>query len=240
MMRNFNTDDDDTGGNEWLNTYSDMVTLLLCFFVLLYSMSVINEEKFKQAIGSFNEIGIFGESGSMNTDVGDSISSLDTYNAIDVTKQMDDIYKEVVAIIKSGGLQNDIGVEMDQGGVVIRFKDDYLFDTGKADLKPNVKTSLYKMANVLRKYNRTIRVEGHTDNVPIHNSEFKSNWELSTARAISVVRYFTSELPENKRFSPDKFQVTGYGEYHPIAPNDTEANRQKNRRIEIIVLGESK
>jgi len=81
-----------------------------------------------------------------------------------------------------------------------------------------------------------IRIEGHTDNVPIKTSMFRSNWELSTARAISVVRYFTEELPADQHIEPRKFEVSGYGEYHPIAPNDTPQNKQKNRRIELTIL----
>lgn len=233
MADNYNMDDDDdAGGSEWLATYGDLVTLLLCFFVLLYSMSVIDSAKFKQAAQSLNEMGIMFESGSLNPSVGDSIADLNVDSAED---QMNDIYKEVKDIIDSGGLTKDVEVKKVDKGVLLRFKNEILFDIAQSDLKPNAKDNLSRLGKVLRKHNKIIKVEGHTDNVPISNSEYRSNWELSTARAISVVRYFTEELPNDQRLNPKSFEVSGYGEYHPIAPNNTDGNKQKNRRIEITI-----
>lgn len=235
---NFNVDDDDeSGGGEWLNTYADLVTLLLCFFVLLYSMSTLDNQKFKKAIAAFSSMGIMGQSGSITpgSSVGDSISNLDVNNAIDVQQEMDSIYSQVKELVDEKGLDEDVEVEQVEAGVLLRFKDEILFDTGRADLKPNVKSTLNKLGEILKKHNKEIRVEGHTDNVPIKNSSYKSNWELSSARAISVVKYFTEELPSEQRFDPKNFEVSGYGEYHPIVPNNSEKNRQKNRRIEITI-----
>lgn len=235
MSDKFNLDDDGSGGGDWMNTYADLVTLLLCLFILLYSMSIVDQDKFKKAAGSLNQMGIFGESGDMQSNVSDTISDFNSYEPIIVTSEMDSIYKEVVELVKSGGFSESVDVERLESGVLLRFKDNFLFDVGRAELKPNVKTNLNKIGDILRKYNKNIRVEGFTDNVPIHNSDFRSNWELSTARAISVVRYYTEELPKGKNFNPEIFEVTGYGEYHPLAPNNSEANRQKNRRIEITI-----
>jgi len=232
---NYNMDDDDGGGNEWLATYGDLVTLLLCFFILLYSMSVVDTAKFKQAAESLNNMGIMLQTGGVNPDIGNSISDLDVYSAKSGEKQIDDIYKEVKDIIDSGGLTKDVEVKRVEKGVLLRFKNEILFDVAQADLKPNAKDNLSKLGKVLRKHNKAIKVEGHTDNVPISNSEYRSNWELSTARAISVVRYFTEELPSNQRLNPKNFEVSGYGEYHPIAPNNNDENKQKNRRIEITI-----
>ena len=234
---NHNLDDDDDGtSNEWLATYGDLVTLLLCFFVLLYSMSTIDNQKFRKAISALNSIGITGQSGNVNSNVGDSISNLDIYNAVDVQEEMDNIYTEIKELVDTKGLSEDVKVEKIGSGVLLRFKDEVLFDTGQADLKPNVKNTLLRLGEILRKHNKDIRIEGHTDNVPIKTSKFESNWELSTARAISVVRYFTEEISAEQRISPKNFEVSGYGEHHPIAPNDNEQNRQKNRRIEITIL----
>lgn len=233
MADNYNADDDDEGGgSEWLATYGDLVTLLLCFFVLLYSMSVVDSVKFKQAAQSLSEMGIMFQSGNINPGVGESIAEL---NVDVIEKQMDDIYKEVKDIVDSAGLINDVEVKKVDKGVLLRFKDEILFDVGKADLKPNAKDNLNKLAKVLRKYNKIIKVEGHTDNIPISNSQYRSNWELSTARAISVVRYFTEQSPKGDRLDPKLFEVSGYGEYRPIAPNNTDQNKQKNRRIEITI-----
>jgi chemotaxis protein MotB len=110
-----------------------------------------------------------------------------------------------------------------------------LFDSGKADLKSEAIRLLDKIAPVLKQSQRPIRVEGHTDNVPIHTKEFPSNWELSTARAVNVLRY----LVEKHEIPPQIISAAGYGEYHPIVPNDTAQNRSRNRRVEIIILSSS-
>lgn len=236
MAVNYNMDDDDVGGSEWLATYGDLVTLLLCFFILLYSMSIMDIAKFKKAAGSLNGMGITGQSGSMNSNVGDTISNLDILNAIDVQEEMDDIYSKIKAIVDSKGLSEDVQVEKVGPGVLLRFKDEILFDVGQADLKANAQSTLQRIGEILKAHDKNIRVEGHTDNVPINTSKFRSNWELSTSRAISVVKYFTEELTVEERIDPKKFEVSGYGEYHPIAANDSEQNKQKNRRIEITIL----
>lgn len=237
MAVNYNVDDDDdVGGSEWLATYGDLVTLLLCFFILLYSMSIMDIAKFKKAAGSLNAMGITGQSGSMNSNAGDTISNLDIYNAIDVQEEMDDIYSKIKAIVDSKGLSEDVQVEKVGPGVLLRFKDEILFDVGQSDLKANAKNTLQRIGEILKAHDKSIRVEGHTDNVPINTTRFRSNWELSTSRAISVVKYFTEELAAEQRIDPKEFEVSGYGEYHPIAPNDSEQNKQKNRRIEITIL----
>jgi len=111
-----------------------------------------------------------------------------------------------------------------------------LFDSGKAELKWNAQTFLAKVAGHIKEIikndpNWQIRIEGHTDNIPIHNSRFASNWELSTARALSIVKFFI----RNGYFKPDQMQIMGYGEFKPVVPNDTPSHRQMNRRVEIIL-----
>lgn len=254
---NFSGLNEDGGNpNEWLNTYADLVTLLLCLFVLLYSMSTIDNQKFKKAIAAFNSIGIVAHTGTVDPGIGDSISELEIYNAIQVDEilgeidqhkseespeeraeeEMKYIYEEVKKLVEEGGLSKDISLEKIDEGVVLRFKDEFLFTTGQADLKSNVKTILQHIGDILRRYDKKVKIEGHTDNVPINTSKFPSNWELSTARAISVIKYFTEELPYHKRLNPSRLEASGYGEYHPIMQNDSEINRQKNRRVEIIIF----
>jgi chemotaxis protein MotB len=237
-MADFNMDDDDAGGSEWLATYGDLVTLLLCFFILLFSMSTVDNQKFKKVISALNSMGITGQSGSVTENVGDTISSLDIYNSIDIQEEMDDIYSKVKAMIESKGLSQDINVEKVEAGVLLRFKNEILFDSGQAELKENARNTLEMLGEILRSYDKNIRIEGHTDNVPVNtsNNRFRSNWELSSARSISVVRYFTEDVPAEQRIDPKKFEVSGYGEYHPIAPNNSPQNKQKNRRIEITIL----
>ena len=123
---------------------------------------------------------------------------------------------------------------MEDRGLVITFVDEVLFDSGKAVIKPAAHDVLNRVAGILKDKtaDRNIGVEGHTDNQPIKYSGWKSNWELSTARATSVLHY----LVDNCRFAPERLQATGYGEYRPIASNLTPQGRQKNRRVEIIIL----
>jgi chemotaxis protein MotB len=249
---------DEGGGssNEWMNTYADLVTLLLCFFVLLYSMSTLDNQKFRKAVAAFNSMGIMGQAGTINPGAGDSLSSLDIYNAIQMDeilqsidedgseqsqeersqKEMNSIYAQVKKLVDEGGLSKDIYLEKVGEGVLLRFKDEFLFATGQADLRPNVKTILGQIGAILKEHDKMIKIEGHTDNIPINTSRFPSNWELSTARAISVIKYYTEELPYGQRLNPERLEASGYGEYHPIGTNDSEANRQKNRRVEIIIF----
>lgn len=242
MNDDFNVDsDDESGGDEWLATYGDLVTLLLCFFVLLFAMSTVDAKKFQAAAASVNISFSGGSSAGMNQ-AGDSVVNLFELpienNSESKTEEetMDEIYNEAKKILSSEGLDSEILVKKSERGVLLTFRDDLLFDKGQSILKTDVKKTLYSFAYILKKYNKKIRIEGHTDNIPIKNSTFDSNWELSTARSISVVKYFTEELPLNERISSNIFEVAGLGEHSPVAPNDTDENRQKNRRIEIIIL----
>lgn len=235
MDEDFNVDDDDDGGGgEWLATYGDLVTLLLCFFVLLFAMSTVDNIKFKALANSFNPF--MGTPPGISTNSGESIIDLNPNPTDGAEELMDKLYNEVKELLNAEGLSGEIDLENLEKGVLLIFKDDMLFESGKANLRPEVKNILHQLGSILRKYDKLIRVEGHTDNIPISNSKFASNWELSTARAISVVRYFTEELPQGQKIIPSQFEVAGLSEFNPVAPNDTPANRQKNRRIEIIVI----
>ncbi len=128
----------------------------------------------------------------------------------------------------------NVKVEMLDRGLVITFVAEVLFDSGKAELRGEALETLDKVARVL---NTTVRdlnvgIEGHTDNVPIKHSGWKSNWELSSARALSVVHYLIDEMG----VTPERLSATGFGEFHPVAPNDSVQERQKNRRVEIVIL----
>ena len=115
---------------------------------------------------------------------------------------------------------------------MVRLADRVLFDLGKADLRPDARRVLDALAGVLAELPNPVRVEGHTDDLPINNERFPSNWELSTARATTVVRYFI----EHHGMDPRRFSAAGYGEYHPLVPNTSAANRQKNRRVDVVIM----
>jgi chemotaxis protein MotB len=135
--------------------------------------------------------------------------------------------------LKSEIASDQVSLAMDERGIVITFVAEVLFDSGKADLKPDGKNMLKKVASVIREeaVDNEIGVEGHTDNVPIKHSGWKSNWELSTARATSVLHYLVNDCG----LKPNNLSATGYGEYRPVVSNNTKEGRQANRRVEIII-----
>lgn len=143
------------------------------------------------------------------------------------------MYDKVKEYLEKNKLTADIAdVTSDKRGVIIELRDNILFDTGKATLKPESKEVLNKINALISTLPNNIVVEGHTDNIPISNSKYPSNWELSTMRATTVVRYFTEVGGED----PSKISAAGYGEYKPVVENTTDENRAKNRRVNILIV----
>ncbi len=140
------------------------------------------------------------------------------------------------SLVGNESMKKNISIFSDERGVVIRILEKAFFDEGKADLKERAKVALGKIIPVVKNIDNQIRIEGHTDNVPINNHEFRSNWELSARRATEVVRYFI----EKYDFPPERVSAVGYAEYRPVALNDMPENRALNRRIEIIVAKSDK
>lgn len=143
--------------------------------------------------------------------------------------------EKIKEYVDTNDLGNKISVWLDERGLMIRFLDTTLFDLGQADLKPEARLILDNVAQILVSMPNRIRVEGHTDDLPINTYRFPSNWELSTNRATTVVRYFI----EHHGLSPEQFSAAGYGEWHPVAPNDTVEQRAQNRRVDIVILRSS-
>ena len=218
------------GGDNWLVTYGDMMTLLLAFFVLLYSFSSINVEKFQMVIEALK-----GKLGVLEG--GKTISSAKLITAGVDRKEIglqrfNQIAQKIAQYIKDENLQEEIKLEMTDRGLTIRFTGKVLFDLGEAKIKKNSYNILDKIAGIIDKVPNQIMVEGHTDDLPINNSRFPSNWELSTARATNVVRHFI----ENNGIDPAKLSAAGYAKYKPIKPNTNAKNRSLNRRVDVIVL----
>lgn len=216
-----------------MTTYSDLITQVLIFFVLLFSLSNLDSEKFSSAMASLQgSLGILdGGSaivGGEFTESGDSGEFLITAKEHQEFEQLESKIQKIIDEGDIGGVH----VSLDERGLVVRFVEGVLFDSGKAELKNDARKILDKLAPVLIESHRQIRIEGHTDNLPIHTQEFPSNWELSTARAVNVVKY----LIEQHNISPYIISAAGYSEYRPIAPNDSERNRALNRRVDIIIL----
>ena len=231
---------DDDGAPAWMTTYSDLMTLLLVFFVLLFSMSVLNQQKFQQFIASYQGMGILD--GGVNPIV-DTEAAPDAYPqrpdtpeaaaALARAQQLMQTYETVKNFLTANGLESMVEVRYEERGIALDIKERILFDSGKADLKPEAVRLLDKLAGLLSQLpDNDIRVEGYTDNRPIHTIQFPTNWELSTARAARVVRYFIEE----HRLRPQRFIAVGYGEYRPLYPNDSPEHMAENRRV-VLLLG---
>lgn len=206
----------------WLLTYADLITLLLAFFIVMYTMSQTDAGRFNTVANELR--GIF------------SREKYAVKNPFLQERNLEILQEKVEKFIEGEKLEKKIETFADQRGLIIRMVDTTLFLVGKAELTVEAKRILDKVARYILDIPNQVRVEGHTDNVPIHNQEFKSNWELSTARATEVIKY----LVETHRFSPHRISAAGYGEYRPALPNDSLENRARNRRVEIVVLSQAR
>ncbi|MBA4416589.1 MAG: chemotaxis protein MotB [Syntrophus sp. (in: bacteria)] len=215
----------------WLLTYADLITLLLAFFIMMYTFSKQDAQKYQEVTSHLRTIFSGGtstqkEGNSTNTAI-NSIIPAETINSA-IRKQLEEEIKNVAPLDNH---DQNLTVFVDERGIVIRALDNAFFDEGKADLKENAKNTLTKIMPIVKKVNRHIRIEGHTDNVSISTRDFKSNWELSVRRATEVVRF----MVEKGSFPPEKTSAVGYAEYRPLIPNTSPKNRALNRRIEIII-----
>ncbi|MCI8804300.1 MAG: flagellar motor protein MotB [Clostridiales bacterium] len=234
------------GLDEWMGTYGDMVTLLLCFFVLLFSMATIDAAKFAQVAASFSSVNritiMESASSSILESLGNGIvqmpqaqgeASEDNEEKDKATEELVKMASDFKTYFAQQNLQDKIDVEQNEQYITLNFKDGILFDSGKAELKAEALGALDIVSNELAKYpENNVKIEGHADNMPINTPRYPNNWYLSAARAISVAMYFT----ETKGFSPERISAEGYGEFRPRVPNDTPENRSINRRVEIKIL----
>lgn len=227
------------GAPEWMTTYGDMVTLLMAFFVMLFAFSNIDAQKFEQVMQSFQgSAGIL--SGGVTINQNDLIfEALPESNITETVQTVEDnleVLKETIQdYIELKELETEVSVEFDTRGLIIRFKDNALFDSGSANLKRSSEDILRFIGELLKNeefMDRAVRVEGHTDNVPISTARFPSNWELSTTRSTNVIKFFINQA----QIAPSRLSASGYGEYYPIADNATPEGRAKNRRVDIVIL----
>lgn len=231
---------EEDSSNNWMTTYGDMVTLLLTFFILLFSISEVNSQKFKAIINSFQGAPGVLKSGSsvFNSQHDNTLTKLE--NDTISNQDIEDGFIKLKSILQNYLVVNNIDsqvlVDLDKNGLILRFQDNVLFSSGKANIKTESKLVLLNISDILvnedfKKYN--IRIEGHTDSVPIiANSKYPTNWDLSVARASNVVKF----LIEEAGLTPSRLSAAGFSEYKPIAPNNTIAGKQKNRRVDIVIL----
>jgi chemotaxis protein MotB len=232
------TEEEHENNERWLITYADLITLLLAFFIMMYVFSKKDAQKYEEVVGHLKTIFTGGASTPGQAKAATLVPfdlpiKMAQGSSEEVQKKLEG---ELKSLTDNGASQKNISVFVDERGVVIRILDKAFFDEGKADFKEKAKSALDKIVPVLKSTNNNMRIEGHTDNVPIGTREFRSNWELSVRRATEVVKYFI----EKYDFSPEKISAVGYASYRPIAPNDTVENRALNRRIEIIITKSTK
>lgn len=234
-----NTGGDDFGSApEYMTTWGDMMSLLLCFFVLLYSFSSVDAQKFKAIISAFQGMsGILDSGRSIISEGHLSDPASPLYDIMPderdgETIELETLAKKVSELLEEEGFTDQVELGIEDRGLVMRFKDVVLFDLGSDELKEGPKEMLKRLSFILEQVPLPIRIEGHTDNLPINNLRFPSNWELSVARAVKVVRFFLEE----GSLAPDRLSALGFGEYRPIAPNNSSNNRARNRRVDIVVL----
>ncbi len=227
-----------TSAPGWMVTYGDMVTLVLCFFVILFSISSVNARKFELALRSMRDaLGLLTGGPKIESEL---MIDYEPRFAEDETAQRDflelqQLSRRLRRYLEEAGLKDAIVTHFEERGLVVRLQENVLFDLGKAEIKQEATVILDKVGAVLLRVPNQIRVEGHTDNLPISTPRFPSNWELSTARATAVVKY----LIEKSRIEPSRLSAAGYGEYRPIASNDSPEGRQLNRRVDIVIIRRS-
>lgn len=239
-------------------TYSDMVTLILVFFILLFSMSQIDLVKFQAISESFRNRMIFDfypspipmdsptqqssnmENGKLSNEFElppdqDAKNEMNQNEAVH-QDTLDTLMDDVEHYLDENGLHNVITASRTDRGVVLVLQESILFDSGEAEILPSGKPFLNKVGSLLKNIPNHVTVEGHTDSRPISNFRYPSNWELSGARASSVVRYLIAK----NDFDESRFSTVGYADTRPIVPNNSASNWSKNRRVEIVIMEKGK
>ena len=208
--------------DRYLITYADLITLLLGLFIILYAISKIDVNKYQKMITAMGDV--FGNK--------EKVVDLKTGSSHGVPDPEGYLKSELNSLIEKYHYTNSIRLEENKRGVTIHILDDVLFPSGSADLTANSKIVLHRLAEMLKELPNDIRVEGHTDDVPINTSAFPSNWHLSVVRALNTAY----DLIKTEGLKPDKVSIVGYSEYKPIASNDTPGGRALNRRVDIVII----
>lgn len=243
----------------WLLPYSDLLTLLLALFIVLFAMSEVDVQKYRQLSAVFKSEftgagpGIL-DKGSSNHDIEVPIQKQDEKDKEKDTEKdkekqieknrgklelqrLEEIQRKINGYIKENNLTESIGTKLTDEGLLITILNDITFDSGSAVVNADGQ----KVAKEVSKFLNTdpphqIVISGHADDRPVHHSRFRSNWELSVIRAVN----FMQLILENNKLDPGRFSAKGYGDQHPIVPNTSEKNMAKNRRVEVLILPNNK
>jgi chemotaxis protein MotB len=238
-----------------LVSYADFVTLLLAFFVVLYASARIDQKKAAKLSGAieaaFQQLGVFendlrepASSANMTVSADTRVagdpgnlprltSSNAEFRAVNHDPaEFEGIRAELEKALANEIKRKEVALHLDADGLVVSLREVGFFDSGSAMLKPGAEAAFSRVALILQEHDCAVRVEGHTDTVPIHTSQFNSNWELSTARATELVK----SLIEDHGVSAQRLSAAGFAEFHPVASNDSAQGRQLNRRVDIVIL----
>lgn len=223
-----------SSNERWLITYADLITLLLIFFIILYTMSRVDAERFQAVAESLHKA--MGSHDSI-LDGGGGIAPSAPSSPIEPLEEQEEesllaLKQKIEAYLSAQGLEKDVSVSLEERGVVISFQDLVLFPLGSAQLMAESSQIIQQVGDILHQVNNYVRVEGHTDSLPINTPQFPSNWELSSARSSQVVR----ELIASSGLEAARLSASGYAEHRPRKSNDLEENRRHNRRVDLIVL----
>jgi chemotaxis protein MotB len=245
----------------WLVSYADFITLLFAFFVVLYASSQVDKRKVgKLALSiqvAFQELGVFNTSSTLiplNDSEAIPFSKVqvveNTERTSDMTRfvqpmkgqlspspsaPMKNLQAELEKALAQEIRGHIVELKARREGLIVSLREVGFYVSGSSTLRPSSKDAIDRLAAVLKARTETLRVEGHTDNVPIHNGHFESNWELSTARASDLIKVFIMRYG----FEPRRLSAAGYAEFHPVASNDSADGRARNRRVDIIILNPS-
>ena len=226
----------DPGAPKWVVTFGDLMSLLLCFFVLLLSFSEMDKQKYKQVSGSLEKaFGVQRKVKVMEIPKGMKIIAKDFDQEIIETRIREDLGKKIDDLLSTEleEYKDQITMEADENQVIIRLMGESTFDSGSVEIREKLKPLLSDIAKVLEKDGGDLIVAGHTDNVPIRKGPYKTNLRLSNARAAVVADFLIS----HSKIDPRRISTMGFGEYRPIESNSTARGREKNRRVEIILGG---
>jgi len=239
--------------DRWLVSYADFITLLFAFFVVLFATAKADQVKqmqVSQAIDSaFKSLGIFPDAArkparNVNADAGTEKPAIpmnivmgeDVLSPARVKDDLEALHRDLAQRLSNQVAQHTVSIQMGREGLVISLREAGFFDSGSATPRPEALTTLHQIAASLARTPYDMRVEGHTDNIPIHSDSFDSNWELSSARATRVARL----LLNLRAMPPDRVSAAGYAEFHPLASNATAEGRAVNRRVDLVILPRSR
>jgi chemotaxis protein MotB len=217
--------ENDPEKDRYLITYADVITLMLGLFIILYAVSNIDTQKYEKIKSAFE-----------NSFTGGKIVGIKKTSGELIVTPVDNLRNHLKQLITDNGYSKVIKLEENEHGIIIHILDEILFQSGSADLNTNSLVILDKIASILNQIPNDIRIEGHTDNVPIHTASFPSNWHLSVMRALNTAYY----LINNENLKAQRVSIVGNSEYKPIASNKTVSGRAQNRRVDIVIVREEK